>query len=1215
MDMSAGGVCEKCGAIIPADSPGGLCGPCLLRLGLEPHAGDPGDGEGRGQSAGDRIGRYRLLEEIGHGGCGVVYLAEQEEPVHRRVALKVIKLGMDTRQVVARFAAERQALALMDHPNIAKVLDAGATESGRPYFVMELVHGLRITDFCDQHQVSTGDRLKLFTQVCLAVQHAHQKGIIHRDLKPSNILVTLHDGVPVPKVIDFGIAKATQGRLADQTLFTAFEQFLGTPAYMSPEQAGLSDLDIDTRSDIYSLGVLLYELLIGTTPFDARELTSQGIDAMRRAIREQEPVRPSTRLTQELARLGSAPAPGAAVGASPTAPSPGPRAKAIRPPAFPRAGSRGREPGTPEAGVLPGLSGPDGSEAGALLEVQGQQRLRLREQIKRVRGDLDWIVMKCLEKDRSRRYETANGLARDLERHLNHEPVVARPPSTVYRLQRFGRRNRVLVTAAAVATALLVLGVLAITREAVRANNAERAQSRLATEARQQEQATRLRAYASEVSVALQAWEAGNPSRARALLERQRPQPEEEDLRGFEWRYLHGLFAPREVRTLAVKEGTREVWASAWSPDGKHAALGGLFGNVELWDWAAQQRVGTIPAWGLVVYSLAFLRDGRTLACPFATEPPTNPQVDQVGVALWDLETLQITDRFLTAAGGFPFIAVGHQGRLLALLTGSGYDVGFQGKIVICDLTRQAPPFELAGHPASPLSSDFSADDRWLATSHGDGTVIVWDVEQRRELKRLVGHRGQVFKARFAPGGWRLATGGVDGTVRLWELGDFSSPVRASILGYHQSTVFGLDFSPDGRLLVSASLDHTAKVWDVAAWKEIETLRGHDQRVFSASFSPDGQFILTGSEDDTAKVWRTPARASTEPLDRHGSERYTALEFSPDGRWLLAGETNHTKLWEVASRARFTLELVNGRFAPDRTRLAGLNDEGRLTLWDISGTQPHRVMTLTNTPPFRLDRELAFAPDGQTLAGVQTNGQVAIWSLTEAVPRLLRLFTNDLATGSPVFSPDGRMLAFASATHGLVLWDWREDRPVARLQERTPAKELQAYAFSPDGRVLLTQRPSSSLFWDQTIRLWDASGWQPIEEVQGEHYAFSADNRWLATGSGMRTQIGLRDRTSGTSYELSSGSGPVDCLAFSPDNLTLAVATRDGWVNLWHLPSRQEILSLKAHRSHAWRAVFSPDRRTLATAGADGNLRLWTAPTIEETDRGRESVKGPGDRR
>ncbi len=350
------------------------------------------------EKAGGRIGRYKLLQQIGEGGCGVVYMAEQAEPVRRRVALKIIKLGMDTRQVIARFEAERQALALMDHPNIAKVFDAGATETGRPYFVMELVRGIKITDYCDQNNFSTEERLDLFIQVCQAIQHAHQKGVIHRDIKPSNILVADHDGVPVPKIIDFGIAKATTDQpLTDKTLFTAFEQFIGTPAYMSPEQAKLSGLDVDTRSDIYSLGVLLYELLTGKTPFDAQELVNSGLEAMRRTIREKEPIRPSTRL------------------------------------------------GTMLEGELTTTAKHRHTDAPKLVHL--------------LRGDLDWIVMKALEKDRARRYETANGLARDVERYMSDEPVVARPPSKLYRFQKLVRRNKLAFAAAGAVTAALIIGL------------------------------------------------------------------------------------------------------------------------------------------------------------------------------------------------------------------------------------------------------------------------------------------------------------------------------------------------------------------------------------------------------------------------------------------------------------------------------------------------------------------------------------------------------------------------------------------------------------------------------------------------------------------------------------------------------------------------------------------------------------------------------------
>ncbi len=364
------------------------------------------------EKPGDRIGRYKLLQKVGEGGCGIVYLAEQQEPVVRRVAVKVIKLGMDTREVIARFEAERQALALMDHPNIARVLDAGATDSGRPFFVMELVRGIPITRYCDEQNLSTTARLELFTSVCHAVQHAHQKGIIHRDLKPSNLLVTLHDGRPVPKIIDFGIAKATQGKLTDATLFTAFEQFIGTPAYMSPEQAELSCLDIDTRSDIYSLGVLLYELLAGRPPFDPQTLVATGLDEIRRVIREVDPPRPSTRLA-----------------------------------------------------TLTDL------DRTTIAQLRGTAPAQLSTLL---RGDLDWIVMRCLEKDRTRRYDTAAGLAQDLARYLQSEPVLARPATAAYRLQKTIRRHRLAFVGGTTVALAVFVGAGVATWQAVRATHAEK---------------------------------------------------------------------------------------------------------------------------------------------------------------------------------------------------------------------------------------------------------------------------------------------------------------------------------------------------------------------------------------------------------------------------------------------------------------------------------------------------------------------------------------------------------------------------------------------------------------------------------------------------------------------------------------------------------------------------------------------------------------------
>jgi len=603
---------------------------------------------------GERIGRYKLLQKIGEGGCGVVYMAEQSEPVKRRVALKVIKLGMDTKNVIARFEAERQALALMDHPNIAKVLDAGATEAGRPYFVMELVRGTKITEYCDEASLSTRERLDLFVKVCQAIQHAHQKGIIHRDIKPSNILVTVNDGVPVPKVIDFGIAKATNHQqLTDKTIFTAFEQFIGTPAYMSPEQAVMTSLDIDTRSDIYSLGVLLYEMLTGQTPFDEKELLASGLDEMRRTIREKEPVRPSTRLTQELV-----------------------------------------------AADVRRLQSPASDKATTEEEDKASSRrlLQMKELIPLLRGDVDWIVMKCLEKDRTRRYETANGLASDIQRHLNNEAVLARPPSATYRFQKMVRRNKLVFGAITSVAAVLVVGVVTSTWQAVRATRAEREQNRQresavkasASEEVQRRFAETQRNVAVEqrkladMQLALQAWEDGDLQRANDLIEASRPAPGEAPT--FEWRYLRKLCQDQSRETFG---GSNHQYQSA-----------------QLFD-----------------HDLLLLNDGKTLAFHDLARRKDQLQLeDQDGILN-------------------PVLCSGNT-NLLATVTDDG-------RIKVWDIAARRVRVEYEGHPRSSTAAlnspyntiAFSRDGRWLASAIADNFVKLWDVEAGNSKPVRIIHR------------------------------------------------------------------------------------------------------------------------------------------------------------------------------------------------------------------------------------------------------------------------------------------------------------------------------------------------------------------------------------------------------------------------------------------------------------------------------------------
>ena len=445
---------------------------------------------------GTRVGPYKLLQKLGEGGCGVVYMAEQEKPVRRRVALKVIKLGMDTKNVIARFEAERQALALMDHPNIARVLDAGATETGRPYFVMELVRGVKITEYCDANNFDTRQRLELFIQVCHALQHAHQKGVIHRDIKPSNILVTHHDGVPVPKVIDFGIAKAIEGKLTEQTLFTAYEQLIGTPAYMSPEQAEYSGLDVDTRSDIYSLGVLLYELLTGKTPFDHKEMMQSGVEGMRRTLRETEPQRPS--------------------------------------------------------GILTTLHGTELTATAAHRHSDPPKLISL------LKGDLDWIVMKALEKDRTRRYETANGLLMDVERYLNNEPVVARPPSQLYRFQKLVRRNKIVFISGGLVFLSLLAGLGLSTWLFIREREARHEQMMMREKAESAEQRAEAREKINQAAIYVHQ---GNFDEAGTLLGEVKsplPKPSYDGVLAYrtvgEWLALQGRWDESAKRYLGLME-------------------------------------------------------------------------------------------------------------------------------------------------------------------------------------------------------------------------------------------------------------------------------------------------------------------------------------------------------------------------------------------------------------------------------------------------------------------------------------------------------------------------------------------------------------------------------------------------------------------------------------------------------------------------------------
>jgi WD40 repeat protein len=1026
-------------------------------------------------------------------------MAEQEEPVHRRVALKVIKLGMDTGHVVARFEAERQAVALMEHPNIAKVLDAGSTDTGRPYFVMELVRGIRITDYCDQNKLPTSERVKLFIQVCQAIQHAHQKGVIHRDIKPSNVLVALHDGAPVPKVIDFGIAKATQGRLTNQTLFTAFDQFVGTPAYMSPEQAEMSGLDIDTRSDIYSLGVLLYELLVGRTPFEPRELMAAGIDQMRRTIREQEPARPSTRLSTML--------------------------------------------------------------AGELTTTAERRQTQAPKLIHLVRGDLDWIVMKCLEKDRTRRYESANGLVRDIERHLNNEPVVARRPSTAYRLQKFVRRNKVMVTAVASIAVVLVLGTAASGWQALRATHAKG----VAVQAQQNETKERQRAqnyaqslrrtlYASEMNIGYQTWQMGDAERTRSLLAAQSPPVGEEDLRGWEWRYLWSGSRRQELDEWSCGN---PVVSLAYSPDGKHFLTLGP-GPIQWWDAASRRPVAQLGDFGYG-YTAGFSPDGKLFLTTHAV---------QNQIRVWDARSQRFLGMFTNHTLEVATATFTPDGKAIVSTGGMPYAPDARGELKIWDAAtfREMANFEQVEF--SLIRCDVSPDGRLVAGSGIGPVVQLWDFDSRKPIGRLTGHetksRGGVFALRFSPDGHLLATGDFGGTVRLWNL----QTREATVIGSHGYPVDSLAFSPDGKRVATAGRDHTVKLWEVASRSELATLRGHTARVWCVAFAPDGKTLVTGGHDGAVKFWNANP-LSEDNVFAHSSG-HGRVGYSANGRFLAwedAGRTNIT-IWDLArTNATQTISGWDFAFAPTGDQIAvvwptaqpptsfkSASDlqTGRLQIRTLDPlaeiSLPHEITVHLSEQP-----ALAYSPSGDRLGVINPHGDLVVWAL-KGWKEQARINAGAV-NATLLFGPDGESLLAAGPNDEITQWRIATGERMATF--RGHSSFVTSASISPDGRLLATGSH------DTTVRLWD-----------------------FATRRELGTFVG--------------GAGEIYSLTFSRDGKTIAAGSYEGAIQLWNVASGQQVGTLQGHVSFIRSLAFSPDGNTLASSSMDNTLRLWRAATWEE---------------
>ncbi|MBL8891863.1 MAG: protein kinase [Planctomycetaceae bacterium] len=1068
------------------------------------------------------LANFRLIEELGGGGMGVVWLAEQDQPVKRRVALKLIKSELNSKDVLARFNAEKQALAMMDHPNIARVLDAGTTDDRRPYFVMELVDGISITQYCDDNKLSIDERLKLFVPVCKAVQHAHQKGIIHRDLKPSNVLITVIDGVAVPKVIDFGLAKAVEQNmlLTDLTIQTNFGKVVGTVQYMSPEQSELKGPDaedVDTRTDVYSLGAMLYELLTGSTPVEKETLGKMALLKVLQTIREEDPPRPSHRLSSSSNELNS-----------------------------------------------------------AVSELRRLHPARLKQIL---RGELDWVVMKALEKDRTRRYQTVYDLGQDLSNYLTGETVTARPPSTWYRLQKFAGRNRGLVAALLAVGITLIVGIVGTSYGLLQANQKTQLAELKSQEALQERanavesegranvdsQRARDAEAAGKFQLAVARYDADRAVEARALLH-QIPQEYRDN---FEWHYCNRRFQGSDVTCYGH---TSEVYEVAFTPNGKRVVSAGKSGTIRVWDATTGEQRGTLAGHEGEVFGLASSPEGSLIA---------SAGFDK-SVRLWDAESGEIIRTMTGHAGPIRGLAFSPDGDRIAT---SADDK----TVKVWDSKTGAEVITVTGHTESVSGVAFSPDGKQLAsTSSKDKTIRIWDSRTGEQIKIVQHPYPEVRRLVFSPDGTRLAA--VTYSVcMLWDTQTWEHVGEVCRLN---RVVRCVAYSPDGTQLATAGDSTEIKLWDARTGYLINTLSGHSQTVWGVAFSPDGTRLVSASKDGTVRIWST--HGDNDLTFGGHSEHVHCIAFSSDGRQLASGAEAVILRDAHTGTAKFRLEghmasVAGMSFNPNGTRLASAGDDYTVRLWNTETGEEVAVLNGHTSRVTGVD----YSPDGNQLVSSSRDGTIRLWDAL-AHKETATLTGHQGTVYDVAFSPDGSCVVSAGYDRTVKLWDVETGKEIRTFTGHTGL--VRTVAFDHAGKRLVSGG------YDTKIRVWDVASGKQITTAHASSgavfgVAFSPDGKRFAA-CGTDHAVHLIESTTGQEImTFFPGKDGVEGVAFSPDGTRLAAAVAgNGSIRIWGAPHHHETAILSEHTDKVTSATFSLDGSRVYSESENEKL-VWNFAT------------------